>query len=207
MKLEVLPLFSHPVGIIDIEEDFSLMREHITKLDFVDGGTYNFFLSDNKKILENFPREKKIIMSYFDSYKDQVLNIGPTDFSVTTSWITKTKRGGYTYKHRHNNSIYSGVFYFDDITDNDGGQFLLSKDYLYNSDDMFHFNCGSNNNIYNATSINIKPQKNRLVIFPSGTAHKVLESTSDRTRYSLAFNLFPIGSLYDLMTPINLSVS
>ena len=204
MELEVLPLFSSPVGIIQIEEDFSSMKNYVSKLDFLDSGTYKFFYSDNRKILESFPREKEIIMSYFNSYKDEILNLGPTKFSITTSWITKTERGGYSHNHRHSNSVYSGIFYFDDSADGDGGELEINRDF---SIPTFELNCGPNPNIYNTNSIQLKPRKNMLVIFPSNLQHQVFENTSNRNRYSLAFNLFPVGPLNDLDSFINLSVS
>ena len=201
MDLEVLPLFSSPVGILILEEDFSSMANSIPRLNFIESGSYNFSYSDRRKILDDFPEVKEIMMSYFNLYKDEVLNLGPTDFAITTSWITQTGKGGYSHEHRHSNSLYSCVFYFDD---GDGGQLEFSGN---PSTSIFELNYGSNDNMYNTDSIEVKPRKNMLVIFPSNLEHRVLENTSDMYRYSLAFNLFPVGSLSDFDSGISLSVS
>ena len=37
------------------------------------------------------------------------------------------------------------------------------------------------------------PHKNQLILFPSYLKHRICEQKSDKTRYSLAFNIVPIG--------------
>ena len=39
----------------------------------------------------------------------------------------------------------------------------------------------------------ITPHKNGLVLFPSYLKHKILKHDSDIPRYSLAFNIVPVG--------------
>jgi len=59
-------------------------------------------------------------------------------------------------------------------------------------------------NIMNSNSWKIWPEKNLLVLFPSYLRHGVLKNKSNETRYSLAFNIVPVGkygegdSAYDL---------
>ena len=48
-------------------------------------------------------------------------------------------------------------------------------------------------NTNNAKEYILTPQKNMLLFFPSYIWHKILTNSSNTTRYSLAFNLIPIG--------------
>ena len=51
----------------------------------------------------------------------------------------------------------------------------------------------SNWTIQNSTIWKIQPQKNCLLIFPSYLQHSIEKSIEDTTRYSLAFNIIPVG--------------
>ena len=51
---------------------------------------------------------------------------------------------------------------------------------------------GKGNN-YNAKEYLVTPQKNMLLFFPSYLWHTILNNHSDKPRYSLAFNLIPLG--------------
>ena len=52
-----------------------------------------------------------------------------------------------------------------------------------------------NTNNYNCTNIQIFPQKNLLILFPSYLYHKITYNNSDKARYSLAFNISPVGKI------------
>ena len=47
--------------------------------------------------------------------------------------------------------------------------------------------------IYSCDELNLTPEKNSLIIFPSYVLHKISKNLSDKNRYSLAFNINPIG--------------
>ena len=44
-----------------------------------------------------------------------------------------------------------------------------------------------------ATSWSIKPEVKKMILFPSYLEHAILEHNEDTIRYSLAFNLYPVG--------------
>jgi hypothetical protein len=50
-------------------------------------------------------------------------------------------------------------------------------------------------NIYNYQSFVIQPDKNLLVFFPSDLKHKINVYTGLKDRYSVAFNLIPVGTI------------
>ena len=48
-------------------------------------------------------------------------------------------------------------------------------------------------NLLNMTSFKLKPQSNLLVFFPSYLQHQVSRHNDNKSRYSLSFNIIPIG--------------
>ena len=91
--------------------------------------------------------------------------------------------------HVHKNSFYSCVYYFDNYTDKSAPIIFHSPLHLFYDFDVVP----SNWNIQNSTIWKIKPQKNFLLIFPSYLQHSKEQSMEDTTRYSLAFNIIPVG--------------
>jgi len=49
-------------------------------------------------------------------------------------------------------------------------------------------------NKYSNTEWIVKPSKGILLIFPSNLQHRINLNTSDKIRYSLAFNVVPVGT-------------
>ena len=52
------------------------------------------------------------IFDCFNIFKNGVLRFDDTEFVMTTSWLTYTSPGLGSIFHNHNNSMWSGVFYF-----------------------------------------------------------------------------------------------
>jgi len=202
MEFNVFPLFSFPLAVFTVEENFSNLESSLKKINFEKSGSdtsHNFYHTDTIKLLENFPEEKNIIMNYFYQYKNQVLGLENIDFQITTSWITKTESGGYSHDHCHTNCAFSGIFYFDSC---EGGEIRFTNPFPI----TFEFESNNELNIFNSNSFTFKPEKNKLIIFPSCLYHKVLKNVSENDRYSLAFNLFPTGIFGSEDSSINLKV-
>ena len=184
---QVLPVFSTPIGVLRVDEDLSHLNNG----------------SDNTKLLNSFPKEKNILMSYFNYYKNNVLKLENQEFQLTTSWLTTLEPGEDSGDyHYHANSLYSGVFYFDSFNAEEGGEIEFKNPY----DSPYELKPYTEINLYNAPEVRINPEKNMLVIFPSRLYHKILTNRSGRTRNSLAFNFFPIGHFGGLDSEINLRV-
>ena len=54
----------------------------------------------------------------------------------------------------------------------------------------------NDHNIYSAEEWSITPKKNTVLLFPSNLMHKVAKNLSNKDRYSLAFNINPIGTFF-----------
>ena len=80
------------------------------------------------------------------------------------------------------------MFYFDDVS---GGNIEFTT-----ANNSFQLNAPSEVNILNLRNFFITPRKNLLLIFPSYLLHRVAENDSEQIRYSIAFNIFPTGSIF-----------
>jgi len=201
----IIPLFPTVVFETKLEdnfdEDYAKMKDGY---EFIDNFIYqNCYVSNCFTILDDFPKLKETLLKVFYIVKDEVLLYQNTDFAITTSWLTKVNPNATSHLHNHKNSFYSGVLYFDDIED--CGGLWFDRDSVGTS--SFLVNEPLEYNIYNSSGWKIDPGKNVVVFFPSYLKHKVGYHKAPVDRYSLAFNIIPIGNFGMCDSTINLSVS
>ena len=91
--------------------------------------------------------------------------------------------------HNHNNSMWSGVFYFGNEESKNTG--IRFSDFA-NKMNGFCLT-PSEYNDWNCSSWDWYPTNDSVIFFPSQTPHTVLPNRSNGIRYSIAFNLMPIG--------------
>lgn len=149
----------------------------------------------DRRILHNgwlAPLRKQILAALQEYVETVYKPKNPMDFYITQSWANYTQGGGYHHLHRHNNSIVSGVVYFDAGRNYDAIQFYNPKetDFVIDTDEQIPFN--------NA-GYRIPVGKGDLVLFPSWLWHSVEQLPSDRqgARISVAFNTFAHGVFGD----------
>ena len=191
MTVNLLPLFASNVFYLYIDEDTS-------ELDCNDFGWNDIdqplvpkstaYTSDSIKVLDKYPKTRKILLDKFNEIARNVLEF-ECDFEIGTSWMTKIKPGGHSHYHSHRNYFYSGVYYFGDSYSQDSGhiQFKNPVNQLYD----YYIN--HTKSIHTSRHWKIPPASKKLILFPSYLEHVVMENKEDVDRYSLAFNMFPIG--------------
>ncbi len=206
ISFEVLPLFSYPVCQMTVIEDlssfFNDIKENLEFESTDSEDSHDMYMSKNLYVLKKYPELKEILLKYFYVFVDNVLKAEKTNFNITTSWVTKTNKKSFSQYHRHKNSFYSGVLYFDDIENCGELKFLNDSDYM----NGFKLNEFSEYNIYNSETWKISPHKNKLIFFPSSLRHKITEHNSDTPRYSLAFNVFPTGTYGDSDSTVKITL-
>jgi uncharacterized protein (TIGR02466 family) len=197
LEMEILPIFSSPLAVINIEEKLFCLEDFLSlKYNFfssntsASSGTHAYTDVNDWNILKNFPYQQGMIMRYFNTYKNQVLQLHSTNFCMTTSWITKVDVGGFSQFHNHKNSMYSAVYYFDDVS---GGN--IEFDSMGVIPAQILLNRPTEWNIYNSQTWTYYPKKDTMIIFPSYLYHRVTENNSNSERYSLAINFFPDGGI------------
>jgi uncharacterized protein (TIGR02466 family) len=195
-EFEVLPVFPSVVSATKISEDITALWNLSDSIEYNlsdADDTQLVYASKNLHLLETLPDIKKIILDYFYNFKNTVLKLDTTNFEITTSWMTKTEPNGFCQYHRHRNSYYSGVLYSSKTNSVDSGNLMFTDDGI--KQDSMLINTPSEWNILNSNRIVIEPDANLLIFFPSALRHRISRYTGTENRYSLAFNLFPVGNL------------
>ncbi len=191
--LDVLPLFSSPVVNTCVDIDAKSVLEKLKSLPFnktahtlaADDGT-NTGISESISILDYFPVLKKKIEDKVDYYIREVLSYKTVNYVITSSWSTQTYPGGVGQGHIHSNSWLSGVYYPHQCS---ALQFIkVIRPFLQIEDP-------EDWNIWNSLQWDIEPVENTLLIFDSQQNHRVSRNTTDELRYSIAFNVMPVGKI------------
>lgn len=195
----VTPLFSTPIYQSKIDPISIQERDYIISLE------YDGLYSKDKYILnhESLSSLKKKIEGSISKYAYDILRIAPwNEFYITNSWVVKHDKGCSAQLHRHDNSLLSGVVYIQ--TDSESGEIsfdLGTASAIFPPAIRIEY---TELNLFNSPSWAHYPYDNDILIFPSHVLHKVEETKSDRTRYSLSFNTFVKGELGKDMSVLNL---
>jgi len=113
-------------------------------------------------------------------------------FVITGCWVNKTTKFQSHHYHTHPNSLFSGILYL--TTHETGYTNFYSKDAWYNYDENLLWFAGKQLTQTNIIS-SIKPEKGKLIIFPSHLAHDTKQLIQNETRYSISFNVFVSGHI------------
>ena len=184
----VYPLFSLPLMAVSLDIDNNKLLNHIKNITYRNNiHSDKCYLSESVKILENkkLKKEKEIFLK---AIKEYLKLLGYTqNFKILNSWSTKIKPNYQSQPHVHTNTWISGVCY---TQDNSSIRFI--KNWANSS--FFNLEFNNSTNIYSATKWDLKVKKNTLLIFPSELQHKIQKNILKGNRYSIAFNVLPLGS-------------
>lgn len=185
-------LFPYPLTFSSIDAEFT--KE---ELDFFDKKqektvknsgnetSEDSYILNNKEMSRIFDEISEAIKFYCE--KIIVLDESATPY-ITQSWLNYTKNGEYHHKHSHANSVLSGVFYIHAEAGKDKIVFFKDKNQTISLKTKEF-------NIFNAESWWLGVKTGDLLIFPSNLTHMVETTISEKTRVSLAFNVFFKGVL------------
>lgn len=190
-NFDVVPLFSSPLGITQIQEDMTALNK-IKSINYSITNDSGSQISESSRILHEFPIEKNIIMKYFNDYKNKIFRYDNTEFNLYSSWATKCQRGQGSDVHNHTNSMFSAVYYLDTVEDKDGGSLEFNNIGINQSG---HNVVSAEMNSFNSDCFTVQPGKNVIVFFPSYIFHKINRYTGLDDRYSIAMNFMPSGKI------------
>ena len=136
---------------------------------------------------DKLPDLKKNILLHAEHFIKNVLEYD-VNFKINSSWATEVIPKGFSQKHSHAHSFISGVYYpeYDK-------NFKISF-YKKNHNPFWSLNV-KKWNIYNSKKWTFMPNKNSIFLFLSDLEHEIVKNTSNKNRYSIAFNIIPIGQL------------
>tara|TARA_A100001391_G_C5005914_1_gene261981 strand:+ start:64 stop:672 length:609 start_codon:yes stop_codon:yes gene_type:complete len=192
--MEIIPLYSKVFCIdsLDIDDEyFSDIKQAVKNCDYKKA---NFEDDKSSSVNQEFeilnkPQFKLLgdmILKSFKNFTREQLKIS-NDFKISSSWLTKTEPNQESHYHRHYNCYYSGVLYID--TD-EGGEIVFDN----MTDERFLLNKIEDNN-YNTRSFIFETKNKMIIFFPSDIHHKIAENKTNKDRYSVAFNFYPIGNI------------
>ena len=184
-------LFPTPIYISKLKRKFTTKENKFiqkTKRDIYknEGNT----TSNDTYILNNkiFNKLKKELEDFVKDYFNKVLSAKNVSPYITQSWLNYTEKNQYHHKHRHTNSMVSGVFYMDADKEYDKIKFFKDN-YSTIQTEVKDYN------VWNAETWWFPVETNQLFLFPSSLEHMVETKKGSNTRTSLAFNVFVKGSL------------
>ena len=102
------------------------------------------------------------------------------EYTITSSWFTKTVKHEHAHLHDHGPSDVSGVYYLQ--TNGEDGNlhfnspihFLLARNYVIGGQEG---------------GLEVQPQEGLLFLWPSFLMHMTAENRTDSERISLSFNI------------------
>lgn len=197
------PLLSHknflPKEYLDQVIDCAIKQEY--KSGHYENNKVKSSITNN--FLKNLPWFKEEITETFKEYAYNILKVDMNvGFKIGSSWTTLTHPNNNSKSHTHANYYYTGCFYL--TGDPSPIEFHLGSS-VYNYHERFFLNY-SEMNEYNANVISYQPEQNEIIFFPSYLKHGIGTNTSNEDRYSMAFNIHPVGTYGNLDSTIHIEV-
>jgi|TARA_B110000977_G_C10918773_1_gene432236 uncharacterized protein (TIGR02466 family) len=199
-KINIVPLFASPLMQIQLDLDTDKLTELAFQMQDNDkkgipdginkgGWQSNNIIEENH---EEFKKLKKEITQHLQLYHSTVFQgmkfKGNVTQSINNMWVIINEKHQYVDWHIHHNATLSGVFYIKHEGVESGD--ILFKHPEYPQMSALHWK-KELVEVWNMTSgeiLNITPNSNMLLIFPSWAEHKVELNLTDVPRISLSFN-------------------
>ena len=191
MKNALYPLFAYPVVICGDRYEFSAAeKEYISNLEMRENVGNR--MSKNDRVLDDevLSALREFIELNVFNYKKNLLHIrDDNEIYITQSWINVSRPNDFHPKHKHPNSIISGVMYIDEDGAGD-----LPPIRFHRTHDLYSVDFSYDElNEFNASCRTFAPEQGMLVLFPSLLEHDVEANRTNRTRTSLSFNTYVRG--------------
>jgi len=205
MKNAIYPLFPYPLAVCGKKYEFTIAeKKYISELEMIDN--IGNLMSKNDKVLdsEELSNLKQFIDEQIFNFIKNFLNIkDANEIYITQSWVNNSGPNQFHPKHKHPNSVISGVMFVDE---NNNGS--LPPIRFHRTLEMFPLNFSFDDlNEFNASCREFDPEEGMLMLFPSLLEHDVGKNTSDRVRTSISFNTYVRGMVggREQLTEVNIS--
>ena len=205
MKNAVYLLFPYQVMICAENYQFtSSEKKYVSELEMIDN--IGNLMSKNDKVLDS--KELSNLKQFIDErifiFKKKLLRMkDENEIYITQSWVINSNPNQYHPKHKHPNSVISGVMFFDENNDES-----LPPIRFHRTLEMFPLDFEFDNlNESNAGCRSFETAQGSLILFPSLLEHDVEKNKSDRVRTSISFNTYVRGVVggRDKLTEVNIS--
>jgi uncharacterized protein (TIGR02466 family) len=172
-----------------------------------------FFKNISNKISDRDHFYNKKLFDWFDQCTDQVCKIYFKDsisLPITSCWVNKSSKLENHHTHQHPNSVISGIFY---LTTHDKAEtvFFYKNPFfeLGNTDLLRTCKNIEMMLVDRSTTITgkIKPEKGKLILFPSSLVHGTRPNFDLYPRYTVSFNTFFSGKITEQAEETNLTTA
>jgi uncharacterized protein (TIGR02466 family) len=186
-------IFPTPIYISKLDRKLTSLE-----LKFVDKNKKDFYknegniTSNNTYILNEKPFlniKKELDLRVKDYFEKVISSTDAVTPYITQSWLNYTETNQYHHKHKHPNSLVSGVFYINCHEELDKIKFFREDDYKMIKPETKDWN------LWNSETWWFPVKTGDLVMFPSSLTHMVENKEGTNTRISLAFNVFIKGAI------------
>jgi uncharacterized protein (TIGR02466 family) len=193
MKNAIYTLFPCPVMVCAQNYGFTNSeKKYISELEMIENS--GNLMSKNDKILHS--QELSDLRLFIDEqillFKNKLLQMkDENEIYITQSWANSSASSQFHPKHKHPNSVISGVMYFDENSDES-----LPPIRFHRSQEMFPLEFEYDQlNEFNAGCRSFETAQGRLMLFPSLLEHDVDQNKSERVRTSISFNTYVRGKV------------
>ena len=227
MKSQVLNIFPLSIYRSNIEipnnikeemiREVNKMREEsigkkiITEDSSWTGDTHGHeYLYENKKFNFFFKEVEKHIKNYVAMFD---IDTNKLDFYFQRSWATVSKGKQNIKAHAHKQSHISFAFYLKKGLGDSNIQFIDTHCHNEFLTDLFSSPSISLSSLFtkrttsNSSNINVEPNENDIIIFPSKTMHGTLQNIDNDERISISADVSITGKntsyLEQLITPVS----
>ena len=193
MNNTIYPLFPWPLVVCGERYRFDeTEKSFISGLDMLENSGNRMSKNDTVLDSEALTSLRTFIDRQVMNYKKNLLRIkDENEIYITQSWVNSSSQDQFHPKHKHPNSVLSGVMFFDENSDG-----KLPAIRFHRSHEMFPLGFSFDElNEFNACSREFDPEQGMLILFPSFLEHDVDKNTSDRNRTSISFNTYVRGTI------------
>jgi uncharacterized protein (TIGR02466 family) len=187
------------LGVFPAPIYFSKINRELTnkELSFIDKTKINVFKNEgnttsNDNYILNHKAFKELKtdlnLRVQDYFKKVICSTDTITPYITQSWLNYTEPNQFHHRHKHYNSLISGVFYINCDEQFDKIEFFSDR---Y---ELIRFKV-KEYNIWKSDSWNFPVKTGDIILFPSWLNHMVETKKGDNTRISLAFNTFIKGDI------------
>lgn len=199
-QARVTPIF--PIGIMEFsyEGDINEISYYLKTLQLTEGYPDYGKISEDTYVLDNPQLEplKRFIEAAFLDYAKVVDRVNTTKIKLLQSWLSVKLQGQWHKTHQHSNSLYSGVFYFDDYNEF-SPPINFVKETLNQHYSALHplREQDYQEHTFSQEVYYHHPKKNSFVVFPSWLRHGVPTNQSPKPRICLSVNCITDGFFGD----------
>lgn len=154
------------------------------------------YIKNKNNYISKHPYYNLNLYNWFKSCLNEVKNKyynDNLDLEIVACWVNKSTKLQAHHKHKHTNSLISGIFY---LTSHQFSEtvFYFDNPWTYlNRLEIFEICKFSPDNF--ATKTMVTPIAGKLILFPSHIEHSVKANNDDNTRYTISFNSFFSGNI------------